>query len=88
MAVSQQGSGEQRGIASTRGTDGKGGDRNAGGHLHDRQQRVETIERLRLHGHSEYRQRSLRCQHARQVGRTARAGDDGAQAARPAASSA
>ena len=37
-------------------------------HLHDREQRVEPLERLALHRHAEHRQQGVRRHHARQVG--------------------
>ena len=61
--------------------DGERADRDAGRHLHDRQQRIESVERLRLHRHAEHRQRRLRRRHARQVRRAAGARDDDLQAA-------
>ena len=56
-----------------------------GGHLHDRQQRIHAVQRLRLHRHAEHRQRRLRRRHARQVRRAAGAGDDRPRARAPRA---
>jgi hypothetical protein len=78
----QQGGGEQRRIGRAGGTDRKRRHRNASRHLHDRQQRVEPVQRLRLHRHAEHRHPGLAGDHARQVGGAAGASDDGAETAR------
>ena len=61
--------------------DGDGRDRDAGRHLHDREQRVEPVELLERHRHADHRERGHRCGHPGQVGRTACAGDDHPQPA-------
>ena len=48
----------------------------AGGHLHDRQERIEPVERLRHHGHAEDRKDGVGSDHARQVRGAARSRDD------------
>ena len=75
-SVREYGGGEQCGVGRAGGADRERADRNARGHLRDRQQRVEPAERLRLHGHAEHRQRGLRGHHARQVRGAAGARDD------------
>jgi hypothetical protein len=60
--------------------------RNAGRHLHDREQRVHAVEQRRRHGHAQHRHERLGREHPRQVRRPARAGDDGAQPAPSACS--
>ena len=47
--------GEQPGVA--RAADRDGGDRHAGRHLHDREQRVQTVEMRQRHRHADHRQR-------------------------------
>ena len=78
----EQGHREQRGVGGACRTDGEGGHRDARGHLHDRVQRIHTIQMFAGHRHTEHRHHGLGRQHPRQVGSTARAGNDGAQAAR------
>ena len=56
-------------------------DRDAVGHLHDRQQGVEPVELLQRHRYTDHGQRRHRRGHAREVRGTARAGDDHPQAA-------
>ena len=73
---------QQRRVGGARGADGEGRHRHAGRHLHDRQQRIETAEGLRLHRHAEHRQARLGGGHAGQVGRAAGAGDQHLEAAR------
>ena len=83
MRIAEDRRGQQRRIGRARDADRQRADRNAGRHLHDRQQRIEAAQRLRLHRHAEHRQRGLRRRHARQMRRTAGAGDDDLQAACP-----
>ena len=47
--------GEQAGVAGV--ADGDRGDRHAGGHLHDREQRVHAVEVLQRDGYADHRQR-------------------------------
>ena len=75
------GGGKQRGVGGARRADGEGGHRNALGHLHDRQQRIEAVQRLGLHRHAQHRHARLGGRHAGQVGRAAGAGDDRREAA-------
>ena len=56
--------------------------RNAGRHLHRRQQRIHALQRSGGNRHADDRQRSVRRDHARQVRRAAGAGDDHANPAR------
>ena len=51
------------------------------GHLHDREQRVEALERVALHRHAQHRQRRLGRNHAWQMGGAAGARDDDLQPA-------
>jgi len=51
--------------------DREGGDRHTRWHLHDRQQRVETIQRLRLHRDTEYGEGRFGGDHAGKVSGTA-----------------
>ena len=48
---------EQRGVRGAADRDGR--HRHAFRHLHDRQQRIETVERLALHRHADHRQNRL-----------------------------
>ena len=66
--------GEQAGVAGV--ADRDRGDRDAGRHLHDREQRVHAVEVLERHRDADHRQRRDRGEHAGQVGRSAGAGDD------------
>ncbi len=70
---------EERGVGGI--ADRHRRDRNAGRHLHDREQRVEPVERLPAHRHADDGEQCLRGSHPRQVGSAARAGDDYAQTA-------
>ena len=56
--------------------DGDGRDRHALRHLHDRQQRIESVQRRALHGHADDRQDRVRRDHAGQMGGAAGAGND------------
>jgi hypothetical protein len=49
--------GEQAGVGRARGADGERRHRDAFGHLHDGEQRVETLQRGRGDGHAEHRER-------------------------------
>ena len=71
--------GEQARVAGV--ADRDGGHRDAGGHLHDREQRVHAVQVLQRHRDADHRQRRERGQHARQVGRSPGPGDDHLQAA-------
>jgi hypothetical protein len=73
----------ERGVGGARLADGERRHRHAGGHLHDRQQRIETVECFRLHRHAEHRHGGFRGDHAGKMGGATGAGDDeDAQAAR------
>jgi len=61
--------------------DADGGHRHARRHLHNREQRVEALERFAFNGHADDGQDGERRRNARQMRRAARAGDDDAQAA-------
>ena len=80
------GSGEHRhgkegGVDRASVADRKGGGRDTGGHLHDREERVDPVERARFHRHGEHRQGGDGRSHTRQVGGAAGTGD---QALEPA----
>ena len=62
-------------------TDRDGRHRHAFRHLHDREQRIEAVERRALHGHADDRQHRVRRHHARQVRRASGAGNDDFEAA-------
>ena len=59
-------------------------DRNAGGHLHDREQAIHALQRLAFDRHAEHWQPGHRRGHARQMRRAAGTGDHDLQAAFPA----
>ena len=82
VAVGDDGGRQQRGIGGAGSADGESGHRNSGRHLHDGEQRIHAIQRLRLHRHAQHRQCGLRGRHARQMRRAAGAGDDGLESAR------
>lgn len=73
---------EQRCVDRAGLADGQGGDRNARGHLHDRQQRIDARQHRRLHRHAQHRQVGLGRTHAWQVSRAAGTGDDHLDATR------
>ena len=73
---------EQAGVGGAGLADRERAHRHAARHLHDRQQRVEAVERRALHRHAEHGQHGVRRGHARQMRRAARAGDDHFDAAR------
>ena len=73
--------GEERGVDGAGAADRERPDRDAGGHLDDREQRVHPGERLRLDRDAEHGQRRLRRGHAGEVRGAAGAGDQHAQAA-------
>ena len=77
----QLGHGKQRRIGRARVADGKGGHRNALGHLHDAVQRVHALQMLAGHRHAQHRHAGFGRQHARQVRRTTGPGNDGLQPA-------
>ena len=81
VVVGEQGDGEQPGVRRPGVADGERGDRDAGGHLDDRQQRVLAVQVARRHGHAEHRHGGLRRQHPGQVGGPAGPGDDRLHAA-------
>ena len=60
--------------------DGHRRHRHAGGHLHDREQRIQPVERLALDGDADHGQEGMAGHHARQVGGAAGAGNDHLQA--------
>ena len=60
-----------------RATDGNRRDWNASGHLHDGKQGIQSLQMLGGHRHTQHRHGSLGRQHARQMGRTTGAGDNG-----------
>lgn len=62
----QDAGGQQRRIDCAGFTDGQCRNRNARRHLHDGQQRVDTRQHRRLHGHTEHRQMGFRGTHAGQ----------------------
>ena len=68
--------GKESGVFRSRDADGESSDRDAGRHLRNRKQRVESLQCARLDRHSEHRQPGLRGNHAGQMGRAARARDD------------
>jgi hypothetical protein len=70
---------EQPGISSACVADGEGRDRNAGRHLHDRQQRIHAAQRFGLYRHAEHRHRGFRREHAGQMRCTTGTGDDRAE---------
>ena len=72
----QHGGRQQRRIDRAGLADGERADRDAARHLHDREQRILALQRVRVHRHAEHRQRRHRCGHAGQVGGAAGAGDD------------
>ena len=72
----EQRDGEQRGVRRPGLADGERGDRDAGRHLHDRQQRVLSLQVARRHRHAEHGHRRLGGEHPGQVGGAAGAGDD------------
>ena len=80
VLVGQDRCGQQRGVGRAGHADRQRGDRDAGGHLHDREQRVEPVQCLGLHRHAEHGQRGLGCAHARQVRSAAGARDDDLEA--------
>ena len=69
-------------LAAPDGADRDRRDRHAFRHLHDREQRVEAVERRALHRHADHRQHGLRRDHARQVRGAAGARDDHFEPAR------
>ena len=81
MLRAQDGGGQERGVDRPGPADGERAHRDAGGHLDDREQRVQPVERARFHGHAEDGQRGLRRSHAGQVRRATRRGDDHTEAA-------
>jgi len=72
----KQRDGEERGVGRAGVADRKRGDRNALGHLHRREERVEALQVLGGHRHAEHRQRGVRRDHAGEVRCTAGRGDD------------
>ena len=59
--------GEQRGVDRARLADRQRSDRNAGGHLDDREEAIHALERLGFDRHSEHRKRGHRGGHPGQV---------------------
>ena len=72
---------EQRRVDRAGAADRERPDRDPGGHLDDREQRVHALQRLRLDRHAEHGQRRLRRGHPGQVRRAAGARDQHLQAA-------
>src|SRR5690625_190861 len=70
---------EQPGLTRTADRDGR--NRHARGNMHDREQRIHSVQMLQRHGHPDDRQRRDRGEHARQVGGPAGAGDEDSNAA-------
>ena len=73
---------KQRRVDGAGAADGQRADRNAGRHLHDREQRIMPVQRLRLDRHAKHRKRRQGCDHARQMRRAAGARDDHLEARR------
>ena len=73
---SQDGRREQGRVDRPGLADGQRADRNTARHLHDRQQRIDTLQGARLHRHAQHRQARLGGGHARQMSRPAGPGDD------------
>ncbi len=67
-------------LAAPAAANGKRGHGNALGHLHNAVQRIHTLQVAAGHGHAQHGHGGLGGDHAGQVGRTARTGDDGLQA--------
>jgi endonuclease/exonuclease/phosphatase family metal-dependent hydrolase len=61
--------------------DGQRPDRDPGRHLYDGQERIESLQRLGLHGHAEHRQHRLGSDHPWKMRGAAGAGDDYLEAA-------
>jgi inner membrane protein len=76
MAGGDDGGGEEGGVRGSRLADGERPHRNTFRHLHDRQERVETVERCRGDRHAEHRQEGLGGNHTGQVSRPSRSRDD------------
>ena len=70
---------EQAGVAGV--ADRHGRDRDARGHLDDREQGVHAVEVLQRDGYADHGQRGDRGEHAGQVGRSPGAGDDHGESA-------
>ncbi len=62
--------------------DGERCDGNAGGHLHDREQRIHAVQDAAFDGHAQHGHDGVSGGHARQMRGAARAGDDHFDAAR------
>ena len=67
--------GEQSGVLRAGFPDRERADRDAGGHLHDRKERILTLQRACSHRHAEHRERGHRRRHAGQMRGAAGAGD-------------
>ncbi len=80
MVGAEHGHRKQRGVGRPGGADGKGGYRNALGHLDDAVQRIHARQRLGLHRHTQHRHQGFGRQHAGQVRCAPGSGNDGAQA--------
>ena len=76
VGARENGRGEQRGIDRARPPDRERPHRDAGRHLHDREQRVDPLERLRLDRDAEHGQRGLRRSHPGQMRGASRPRDD------------
>ncbi len=80
VARAQDACGEQASVPRAADRDRR--DRDARGHLHDREQRIHAVEILERHRHADDGERRDRREHAGEVGGPACAGDDDADAAR------
>jgi hypothetical protein len=67
--VGQQRHRKQRRVGGPGVANGKGGHRDALGHLHDAVQRIHALQVLAGHRHAQHGHRGLGRHHARQVGR-------------------
>src|SRR5690242_19568043 len=85
MLQGQDRGGEQRGVDRSGFTDRNRRDRNAARHLHDRQQRIDALQRARPDRNADDRQARFRRRHAGQVRSAAGAGDQHLETARDCA---
>jgi len=68
--------GQESGVGGTRLADGERSDGNAGGHLNDRKQRVQTVQGMRLDRNSQDREGGIGGDHSGEMCRSSRAGND------------
>src|SRR5215472_11891539 len=78
----EDGRGEEAGVLCAGVADGEGGDGHAAGHLHDGEERVDAVERVRLDGDAEDREAGFCGDHAGEVCGAAGSGDDDADTTR------